>query len=109
MINKLITIFGLSAQWRCLSYQIAKEGINIHCHYLWFFYENFYIPFETIHIKRCIRMMGIRMNYNVCQIALKNKNTIWMYCSYSEEDVIKFADLLTKEIRQKYAGQLNIS
>ena len=53
--------------------------------------------------------MGVRMNYNVCQIAIDNKNTIWMYCSYSEEDVIKFADLLTKEIRQKYAGQLNIS
>ena len=49
------------------------------------------------------------MNYNVCQIAIDNKNTIWMYRHYGEKDVMEFADNLIKRIRLKYAGQLNIS
>jgi len=49
------------------------------------------------------------MNYNVCQIAIDNKNTIWMYRHYSAKNVREFSDDLIKRIGQKYAGQLNIS
>ena len=67
------------------------------------------MPFNKIHIQKCIMMMGVRMNYNVCQIAIDNKNTIWMYRHYSAKNVREFSDDLIKRIGQKYAGQLNIS
>jgi hypothetical protein len=109
MINNLINIFAQSIQWRCVSYEIEKKGILINCHYLWLLHKNFYMPFNKIHIQKCIMMMGVRMNYNVCQIAIDNKNTIWMHRHYSEKDVMEFADNFIKRIRLKYAGQLKIS
>ena len=54
-------------------------------------------------------MMGAKMNYNVCEIVLENKNTIWMHISFKEEDVTKIADELINNIRLKYDGHLNIS
>ena len=109
MINSLLNIFAQSIQWRCLNYEIENEGIKINCHYLWLLHKIFYLPFDEIHIHKCIMMMGIKMNYNVCQITIDNKNTIWMYRHYSERNVIEFTDNLIKRIRLKYTGPLNIS